>query len=70
MNKDKNILIQLNPKEGLLKRKIRRHLASLGFTKGNGGALLAPGFTKDVIRAVHAPQRKLKPGPSMPETRR
>lgn len=59
MNKDKNILIQLNPKEGLLKRKIRRHLASLGFTKANGGALLAPGFTKEVIRAVHAPQRKL-----------
>ncbi len=40
-----------------LKRKIRRHFTSLGFTKANDGTLILPGSGKDVIRKLHTGQR-------------
>jgi hypothetical protein len=40
-----------------LKRKIRRHFTSLGFTKANDGTLILPGSGKDAIRKLHTGQR-------------
>ncbi|WP_259460930.1 DUF4338 domain-containing protein [Paraburkholderia sp. BL23I1N1] len=41
-----------------MKRRLRRHLSSLGFSRTQNGVLEAPGSTKDIIRHLHAPQRK------------
>ena len=40
-----------------LKRKIRRHFTSLGFTKAEDGTLVLPGSGKDAIRRLHSGQR-------------
>lgn len=52
------IVISAQPREANLKRKLREHLHSLGFTKSQDGALQAPGNTKDAIRAIHQAQRE------------
>lgn len=57
MNKDPSIIVNVNPREAKLKKKLREHLQSLGFTKSDAGALQAPGNTKDVIRTLHSGQR-------------
>lgn len=41
----------------VLKRKLRAHLAKLGFTKSDDGALVLPDSSKDVIRKLHSAQR-------------
>lgn len=51
------IVVNVNPREANLKRKLREHLQSLGFTKSDSGTLQAPGNTKDVIRTLHSGQR-------------
>lgn len=51
-------VISVQPREANLKRKLREHLHSLGFTKSQDGALQAPGNTKDAIRAIHQAQRE------------
>ncbi|MCR9772590.1 DUF4338 domain-containing protein [Vibrio harveyi] len=51
-------VVSVNLKEAQLKRKLREHLHSLGFTKSENGALLAPGNSKEVIRSLHQAQRK------------
>jgi hypothetical protein len=51
-------LIQLSSREALLKRKLRRHLANLGYSRGQNGELRAPGATKEIIRQLHSPQRQ------------
>jgi len=43
--------------QATLKRRLRRHLTSLGFQKGADGTLTPPGTGKDAIRAVHNVQR-------------
>jgi hypothetical protein len=43
--------------EANLKRKIRRHFSSLGFTKASDGTLLLPGSGKDAIRQLHNGQK-------------
>src|ERR1700676_2979128 len=40
-----------------LKRKIRRHFTTLGFTKANDGTLILPGAGKDAVRKLHSGQR-------------
>ncbi|MGL5397887.1 MAG: Druantia anti-phage system protein DruA [Shewanella sp.] len=50
-------IICINPREANLKRKLREHLQSLGFTKSSEGGLQAPGNTKDAIRSLHRSQR-------------
>lgn len=50
-------IICINPREANLKRKLREHLQSLGFTKSSEGVLQAPGNTKDAIRSLHRSQR-------------
>lgn len=52
------IIIGVNLREASLKRKLREHLHSLGFTKTAEGALRAPGNSKDAIRTLHSAQRE------------
>lgn len=54
----KGSIIRINTREALLKRRLRRHLASLGYTRTETGELSAPGTTKDVIRQLHRAQRR------------
>ena len=51
-------IVRVNPREANLKRKLRVHLQSLGFTKSEEGALQAPGNGKDAIRSLHRNQRE------------
>lgn len=55
-DKDKKI-IRLASREATLRRKIRRHLQSLGFYKSDEGVLKIGDNSKDVIRALHSSQR-------------
>ena len=55
-NPSKNV-INIASREANLKRKIRQHLQVLGFRKSADGALQIQGSGKDVIRALHRPQR-------------
>jgi len=43
--------------QATLKRRLRRHLRSLGFQKDEDGTLAPPGTGKDAIRTVHNVQR-------------
>lgn len=45
-------------REAALKRALRAHLRSLGFTKDEAGDLVLPGAGKDVIRKMHRSQRR------------
>lgn len=49
--------IDLDGRKNNLKRRVRRHLWSLGFTKDEHGSLKAPGTSKEIIRNLHARQR-------------
>ncbi|WP_040259246.1 Druantia anti-phage system protein DruA [Pseudomonas massiliensis] len=54
-----NIIISgVNPREANLKRKLREHLHTLGFTRTDEGALRAPSNDKDAIRVLHGAQRE------------
>lgn len=45
-------------KEAALKRAIRRHFKTLGFTKNADGELVLPGEGKTVVRQLHRAQRR------------
>ena len=45
-------------REAALKRALRAHLRSLGFSKDEAGDLVLPGVGKDVIRKMHRSQRR------------
>jgi hypothetical protein len=49
--------IRLAGRIASLKRRLRRHLKSIGFSKGPDGHLVINGSGKDVIRALHRAQR-------------
>ncbi|RQR36328.1 DUF4338 domain-containing protein [Burkholderia sp. Bp9015] len=51
-------LIYVSTREALLKRRLRRHLSNLGFRRNATGGLEVPETTKDVVRQLHAAQRK------------
>ncbi|WP_175998869.1 Druantia anti-phage system protein DruA [Burkholderia stabilis] len=51
-------VVHVSTREALLKRRLRRHLATLGFRRTEGGKLEAPGTSKEIIRHLHAQQRK------------
>jgi hypothetical protein len=51
-------VITVSTREASLKKRFRRHLNSLGFTKNADGALTAPGTGKDIIRTIHGPHRE------------
>lgn len=46
--------------EARIKRHLRQHLADLGFTKDEAGALVLPDATKDTVRTLHRKQREDK----------
>jgi hypothetical protein len=52
----KNV-VTVSTREASLKKRIRRHLNSLGFQKAQDGTLMPPGTTKDVVRTLHGAQR-------------
>lgn len=54
--KSKNVVIALSA-QATLKRRLRRHLTDLGFTKSDSGDLTPPGTGKDAVRVLHAAQR-------------
>jgi len=49
--------IPLFTREANIKRRLRRHLKKLGFTKNADGHLQPPDLTKDTIRVMHSAQR-------------
>ncbi|MEF2144172.1 MAG: Druantia anti-phage system protein DruA [Desulfovibrionaceae bacterium] len=60
MGKLKNnsqIVVHVAMREAVLRRKIRRHLRTLGFRKTKEGNLEIDGSGKDAIRALHRSQR-------------
>jgi hypothetical protein len=57
MGKNGKKVITVSTREATLKKRLRSHLRSLGFTKGDDGVLTPPGSGKDVIRTIHGVQR-------------
>jgi len=57
MTKISKAVISISTREATLKRRLRRHLTSLGFHKTEEGMLAPPGTGKDIVRAVHNVQR-------------
>lgn len=51
-------VVHVSTREASLKRRLRRHLKSLGFQKTEQGELAPPGTDKDAIRSVHSIQRE------------
>ena len=51
-------VVVLASREANLKRKLRRHLRSLGFKKSENGLFQVEGSGKDVIRTLHGAQRE------------
>lgn len=58
MKNNKTKIIKGPSREDSLKRKFRRHLKNIGFSKSASGELRFEGEGKDVIRALHASQRE------------
>jgi hypothetical protein len=50
-------VISISTREASIKRRLRRHLAKLGFHKNSDGLLEITGSGKDVIRSLHSSQR-------------
>src|SRR6516165_6432869 len=50
-------VITVSTRVATLKRRLRIHLRTLGFTKNDKGILVPPGSSKDVIRTIHSVQR-------------
>lgn len=50
-------IIKIETRQASLKRRLRRHLKNLGFTKSADGLLETSGSGKDVIRSLHSIQR-------------
>ncbi|MEX0900839.1 MAG: Druantia anti-phage system protein DruA [Gammaproteobacteria bacterium] len=53
-------IAKVNFRIASLKRKLRRHLKALGFTKSDDGSLQINGSGKEIIRALHSAQRNEK----------
>jgi hypothetical protein len=51
-------VIDLVTREASLRRRVRRHLKALGFSKTKEGLLAPPRLDKDAYREMHAPQRR------------
>jgi hypothetical protein len=57
MGKNGKAVICVSTREASLKKRLRRHLKSLGFHKTDDGTFAPPGGGKDVIRTIHSVQR-------------
>lgn len=51
------MIITIETRKASLKRKIRRHLRSMGFARDEKGLLVPPDLSKDTYRALHAGHR-------------
>lgn len=51
-------VVRVTTREANLKRRLRRHLKSLGFEKNKDGELAPRGTGKEAIRTVHGVQRE------------
>lgn len=60
MSASKNNNIPLFTREASIKRALRKHLSSLGFTRDADGNLYPPESTKECFRNLHSMQRKEK----------
>jgi hypothetical protein len=49
MTKNDNVVVNVSSREANLKRKLRRHLKSLGYVKSDKGDLVAPEGGKEII---------------------
>src|SRR5690606_15006449 len=58
MKRKRKAVVTIASREANLKRKLRRHLHSLGFEKSDEGVLQVQGSGKDIIRALHHSQRE------------
>ena len=54
--KSNSVVIPLSAQAGL-KRRLRKHLTELGFSKDASGTLTPPGTGKDAVRVLHGAQR-------------
>jgi Druantia protein DruA len=57
MRGKKKKAVTISAREANLKRRLRRHLALVGFRKGPDGSLEVSGSGKEVIRSLHHAQR-------------
>jgi hypothetical protein len=57
MKKNGKAVVSISTREANLKRRLRRHLTSLGFHKTEDGVLTPPGNGKDAIRTIHNVRR-------------
>ena len=57
-------IVEIAPRPATLKRKLRKHLLSLGFGRTKDGSLELSGEGKDVIRSLHHIQRNHRIGAS------
>jgi hypothetical protein len=57
MGKNGKAVICVSTREATLKKRLRRHLKSLGFNKTDDGIFAPPGAGKEVIRTIHSVQR-------------
>lgn len=57
MGKNGKAVICVSTREASLKKRLRRHLKSLGFHKTDDGTFASPGASKEVIRTIHSAQR-------------
>jgi hypothetical protein len=57
MGKNGKAVICVSTREATLKKRLRRHLKSLGFHKTDDGNFAPPGAGKEVIRTIHSIQR-------------
>ncbi|MEX0730247.1 MAG: Druantia anti-phage system protein DruA [Aquisalimonadaceae bacterium] len=58
MTKRSQSIISIASREANLKRKLRRHLRNIGFSKSSGGDLRIEGEGKEIVRALHRMQRE------------
>jgi hypothetical protein len=58
--KKRKKIIRISLRQANLKRRVRRHLAALGFHRTRDGTLEAAGTGKDIVRALHSAQRNAR----------
>jgi len=58
VTKNTQAIISVVSREANLKRKLRRHLHGIGFSKSSSGELQIEGEGKDVVRSLHRVQRE------------
>lgn len=58
MPKEQKKVVSVASREAILKRKLRRHLRGIGFSKSDTGELIIDGEGKEIVRSLHRVQRE------------